>query len=293
MWNPRPALFMATLFVTTTGTYAGTVAIPNTFVAGTPAKAADVNANFSAVATAVNGSAADVAALQIAVKATPAGPQGPAGPAGANGATGPVGPAGPPGATGSQGPSGAPGPAGPQGARGATGPAGPAGPAGGSGLTVTDTNGVTIGQYVDAGASGFVIARTTSGKPFLLPINASGFITWVNPPTGANSVLEFASTDCSGTPYLGSSSGYTNGFILDLLPPGNLYASTVYVAGSLQTALLVKSTFGTGSGNNSWPLPPGGQTPICHLVTPYTDPFPYSVSGTLDVSVYVLPFSVQ
>jgi hypothetical protein len=33
--------------------YASTVTVPNTFVAGTPAKAADVNANFSALATAI------------------------------------------------------------------------------------------------------------------------------------------------------------------------------------------------------------------------------------------------
>jgi hypothetical protein len=33
--------------------YAGTVTVPNTFIAGTPAKAADVNANFSALAAAI------------------------------------------------------------------------------------------------------------------------------------------------------------------------------------------------------------------------------------------------
>ena len=53
---------------------AGPVTIPNTFVAGTAAKAADVNANFSAVATAVNGSATDISNLQTAVQALQAAP---------------------------------------------------------------------------------------------------------------------------------------------------------------------------------------------------------------------------
>jgi hypothetical protein len=66
----------------------GPVTIPSTFTPGTPAKASDVNANFSAVAKAVNGSANDIANLQTAVKNTPAGPQGPVGPQGPQGPTG-------------------------------------------------------------------------------------------------------------------------------------------------------------------------------------------------------------
>ena len=49
--------------------HSGTVAIPNTFTPGTPAKAADVNANFNAIATGINGSAADIANLRNAVQA--------------------------------------------------------------------------------------------------------------------------------------------------------------------------------------------------------------------------------
>lgn len=46
---------------------ASEVTVPNTFQAGTPAVADEVNANFSAVETAVNGNAADIGNLQTAV----------------------------------------------------------------------------------------------------------------------------------------------------------------------------------------------------------------------------------
>ena len=55
--------------------------VPNVFEDGTPASAAEVNANFDALESAIDG--------------IPAGPQGPAGPAGAAGAQGPAGPQGP------------------------------------------------------------------------------------------------------------------------------------------------------------------------------------------------------
>jgi Collagen triple helix repeat (20 copies)/Phage Tail Collar Domain len=51
------------------GAHSGTVTIPNSFAPDTKAKAADVNANFSAVATAVNGSAQDIATLQTTIQA--------------------------------------------------------------------------------------------------------------------------------------------------------------------------------------------------------------------------------
>lgn len=42
---------------------AGTLTIPNTFTAGTPAKAAEVNQNFTAVKAAVDSNAADITSL--------------------------------------------------------------------------------------------------------------------------------------------------------------------------------------------------------------------------------------
>ena len=55
------------LLVCSTAALAGNVTIPNTFTAHTPAVATQVNANFGAVATAVNGSATDIASLQAAI----------------------------------------------------------------------------------------------------------------------------------------------------------------------------------------------------------------------------------
>jgi len=46
---------------------AGSLTIPHTFTANTPAKADEVNANFAAVETSVDGNAGDIAALQAAV----------------------------------------------------------------------------------------------------------------------------------------------------------------------------------------------------------------------------------
>jgi hypothetical protein len=156
---------------------------------------------------------------------------------------------------------------------------------------IKDANGSTVGQYSNTpGESEFVIAKTSGGQLFVLPINAAGFSVFLNNFSGTNSTLEYASADCSGTPYLGGASGYGNGAAYTLVQPGNLYGSIVYVAGTLQQPLLVQSIF--GGLPNSYPLN-GAPAPTCQLVTAYTDPSPFSVAGTLDVSVFVLPFSVQ
>jgi hypothetical protein len=51
-----------------TAAVAGNVTVPHTFTSGTPARAAEVNANLSAIATGVNGNATDITALKSAVQ---------------------------------------------------------------------------------------------------------------------------------------------------------------------------------------------------------------------------------
>jgi hypothetical protein len=133
--------------------------VPNTFTSGTPARAEDVNANFSALATAVNGVAANVTALQSTIATLPPGPQGPAGPQGAAGPAGATGPAGPVGATGATGATGA------AGARGAQGPYGSA--------INSDPNGNTL-----AGASALSSVTTGTANSafgaYTLQLNTTG-----------------------------------------------------------------------------------------------------------------------
>ena len=102
-------LLFVVLAVFTLGSLADTE-VPHRFEDGTPAKAAEVNANFDA--------------LEAAIDAIPEGPAGATGPAGADGEDGATGPAGP---TGANGLTGANGPAGPPGADGFDGATGPPG----------------------------------------------------------------------------------------------------------------------------------------------------------------------
>ncbi len=104
--------------------------------------------------------------------AGPTGPQGPAGPAGAAGATGQQGPAGPQGAV------------------------GPQGPPGSKQLVVKDANGAFVGPLV-----------YTTDSAILVFLPAIGRIVPLDPTTGSAAIgasawLVFASSDCSGTPYL-------------------------------------------------------------------------------------------
>lgn len=85
--------------------------VPNDFTAGTPARAAEVNANFDALEAAIDQNVSDIQAI-------PVGPQGEVGPQGPQGIQGPQG---------LQGPQGDAGLAGPQGPQGAIGPEGPPG----------------------------------------------------------------------------------------------------------------------------------------------------------------------
>ena len=126
----RRSISLLALLALSDGALAQTT-VPNTFAAGTPAKAAAVNANFQALATAID----KVASSVTPGPAGPAGPQGPAGPAGAVGAMGAMGPAGPAGPQGPKGATGATGAQGPQGSAGPAGPTGPQGPTGAVGAT--------------------------------------------------------------------------------------------------------------------------------------------------------------
>jgi hypothetical protein len=140
--------------------------VPNIFQTGQPARAAEVNANFDTLESAIDQNAADIAELQqvssliwmgswqtglsysvddlveyqgstyVAIRNT-SGSEDPSNEGFwalfvASGTAGPQGPQGLPGDTGPQGPVG---PAGPQGLTGATGPHGPQGPQGLTGDT--------------------------------------------------------------------------------------------------------------------------------------------------------------
>ena len=96
------------------GVAIGQTEVPNTFTAGTPARAAEVNENFDALEAAVDQNAA-------AIQQIPAGPQGDPGPQGIQGVQGPQGIQGDPGSQGLQGIQGPVGPEGPEGPAGAAG----------------------------------------------------------------------------------------------------------------------------------------------------------------------------
>ena len=102
--------YVATLimFLSVSNSVVAQTQVPNTFQAGQPARAAEVNANFDALEAAIDANA-------TAITQIPAGPEGPQGPPGPEGVMGPTGPQGPQGLEGPQGPEG------PQGIPGASG----------------------------------------------------------------------------------------------------------------------------------------------------------------------------
>jgi len=286
---PLAAVVAAMLTIAATsvssGAPADTVTIPNTFVAGTPAKAADVNANFTAVAGAINNTAQTVSALQTTVQNIPPAPQGlqgPQGPAGAqgpvgaqgakgaNGATGPAGPTGPAGAAGPMGPAGtqgaigAAGALGPQGPIGATGPTGSMGPQGAAAtsISVYDANNVLVGQWFPGGQ----VLITSQSRPFYTSANATGFVY--------DGGLYFTTSDCSGTPY------FWTGSVPQLIPYAVLSApgsSTVYVPGT------VALTIGINSG-----LQPDNTCYAAQFGTPTVLPV-----IAIELPAFATPFSVH
>jgi hypothetical protein len=254
---------------------AGNVTVPNTFTAGTPAKAADVNANFSAVATAVNASAQDIATLQTAVKNTPAGPQGPPGIQGTTGAQGPLGPTGP---------------AGPQGQQGLQGPAGP------GGLLVKDSTGKVVGSYFIAPydpfapPNGFTLPGSTPDEFVFIRTPNQAFAVRVTSLVLGASVdykVSFTSTDCTGPAFL-SPQAYPVGSltVLPLLSYAVVLGTTAYVGGS---------TISNGSTMVSYLSSSGGST-VCLIYagSGLTGAFvPVVVTFDLSTLGLVPPFSVQ
>ena len=230
-------------FVSSVG--AGTVTIPTTFTSGTPAKAAEVNGNFSAVAGAVNGNAQDIATLKTAVQNMPAGPQGPVGPTGPTGPTGPVGPIGFPGAqgltgaTGSPGAMGSPGAPGTAGAQGLQGLQGVAGVQGIQGLQgsqgatgpgamiVKDSAGKLVGSFFSA-ANPFggnlpdehVFVRT-GALSFALHLTASQL---GSPNT---TIVYFTALNCTGTAYMAPVVNF-----LPVVPFAGVVNTTAYIGGT-------------------------------------------------------------
>jgi hypothetical protein len=285
MRNSQLAAVIAAVFTiaatsVSSGASSDSVAIPNTFVPGTAAKAADVNANFTAVAGAINKTAQAVSDLQTAVQKIPAGPMGPQGPqgtagaqgaqglAGARGATGPAGPIGPAGSSGPMGPSGAQGTtgstgaAGAQGPIGATGPTGATGPPGATGTSIFayDANNVLIGQLYPGGE----VLITSQGTPFYVFVNTAGFIY--------NGGLYFTTSDCSGTPYF-----WTGATIPQLISYATLSApgsSTVYIPGT--PALTIGINSGLQPDNTCYAAQFGAPTvlPVIAVVLPtFAAPF--------------------
>lgn len=106
---------LSALMLTASASWAQTT-VPNTFKNGQTADASQVNANFSALAKAID-----------TIPPGTEGPTGPAGPPGPQGSMGPMGLEGPQGPQGTEGAAGPEGPEGPEGPQGETGPAG-AGP---------------------------------------------------------------------------------------------------------------------------------------------------------------------
>ncbi|NVJ58814.1 MAG: hypothetical protein HWE27_00410 [Gammaproteobacteria bacterium] len=63
------SVLLTSILIGSTMLSAGELSVPNTFTAGTPARASEVNANFTAAETAVNDNNARIAALESAVSA--------------------------------------------------------------------------------------------------------------------------------------------------------------------------------------------------------------------------------
>lgn len=222
------------------------------------------------------------------------GPTGPMGPSGAAGAQGPAGPAGTAGATGATGPAGAVGPAGPAGPMGPAGPQGPAGaqgtqgPAGTSGAlaTVVDSAGTVLGPWLpSAPLGGQGVLMAVAGQNFVVGVGNLGF--------GSYSDLYFASNDCSGTPlnvvvtYAKVNLGMTP-VAMPLIASGQSFGAagaTTYLFSAIDTSSLAPSSAFSSLGSSGCTASPDG--------TPVAQGYSAGVSGPVDLSGFVPPFSLQ
>ena len=184
-----------------------------------------------------------------------AGPQGPAGPAG---------PAGPTGAT---------GPAGPAGPAGPTGATGPAGTAGIGALVVKDSNGTLIGFYAFSptyinGGRESVLIKTPAGAYFAVGINGAQF------GGGELSYIDYASSNCTGQAYVSDS--FVDGTAPPVMPMAAVMGTTAYIPGTTPSTVAIQSQLtSAGCTTNSYT---GTELPV---------------SSTMDLSVFVPPFSVH
>jgi hypothetical protein len=224
------------------------------------------------------------------------GPQGAAGAAGAVGPQGPQGTAGPSGATGTQGPKGDTGAVGSQGAigmmgpQGPTGAPGPAGPAGGPALQLYDVHGSIVGSIygpANASGTGLVVVHLNSDR-IIVPF---GFANPGNPGAdlalGTTGYLAYASTNCSGTPYIVSGWGNYPG----ASKPSAIYQSgggfVIYVSNTTTPQTL-------NSGSVYYGGPPWGSNsmaPSCYASSGTPQGFPVDVAP-YNVS-WAAPFSLQ
>jgi hypothetical protein len=187
------------------GSAFGQTQVPNTFEAGQPARAADVNANFDALETAIDQNTTTISQIPAGPQG-PEGPQGPMGPPGPQGVMGPPGPQGAQGLQGIQGPEGAAGPQGiqgaqgPEGPQGATGPQGIQGPAGPQGPTVSvvDATGLVIGPLLD------VIWQSPPLQNyglFMFDLGSEQAVLRVYPNFLTSGGMYFDEIDCTGNMY--------------------------------------------------------------------------------------------
>lgn len=242
--------------------------VPNTFQAGQPARAAEVNENFSTLESAVDQNAA-------AIQQIPAGPEGPAGPTGPQGLQGIQGDAGP------QGIQGVPGDTGPQGPEGPQGVAGPT-------MVVVDADGVVLGPLLQtlsfpttARSFNYGVFYFDLGTEFVPLIVYRRWISWL---PGPSPDMFFDEIDCVGNAYVetqGGQSAFGDRLVPDssyaVLPDGQTITRVnlgIQVQASLMQSVMIQSASGptgwvrnclNGSGPGTLtmhPMEPVGTLPV-------------------------------